>query len=380
MSNLHTFFIPYQPDRHFEPETIGYYTVFQSDAGPAWEHSEVIVLGYAPLEDFATLQAIRNELYRLPAMSKDLTVCDFGNFEAVSADTAEFERLAYVLYQLQRAGKLCILLSDSRAVLNAQIPSFTYMQEEEEKLPEVDFAYISSALDAKETRNKAQLEGVNFELLNRYPPLLSSFCALGVQKYRTTESELKLMKNLNFPVIRYGELHQQIADSEPYLREAKGVCLDFSAIRHADSPGSNRPSPAGFSSLEICQLARYVGASAHISSFSVCELNYTEDLHNQSCLLAAMVVWYCLEGRYEHPKELPNPENKQFRRYEVAVNAAIHKLYFLQSTLTNRWWLHVQNGKQQKWVACSEKDYQLAMQDEIPDRWWQLYYRLEAEE
>jgi formiminoglutamase len=56
---------------------------------------------------------------------------------------------------------------------------------------------------------------------------------------------------------------------------------------------------------------------------------------------------------------------------------------FLRSKITGRWWIDLSFGRNDRkkyekhhYVPCSKRDYELALQDDIPDRWWQFYQKL----
>jgi hypothetical protein len=58
-------------------------------------------------------------------------------------------------------------------------------------------------------------------------------------------------------------------------------------------------------------------------------------------------------------------------------------LVFLKSKKTNRWWMVVgvqdmvrKRYRRHQFVPCSYEDYQSALNQEIPDRWWKVQQKL----
>lgn len=370
-------FIPYEIPQKAAPETLQAHTQFLTSEHTNWLEAPVFLLGFDHKSDnYDTVNAIRTQFYALNLPHENVTIHDLGNLIPRENTQATAELLGFVINELVSKGKIVIILSESREVAYSQALAYRYFGNKElEDNSEASAVYLSSALDMKEHTTPSS-ESINYRILNTYPPLYQVLTALGVQKYRLSKSEIDLMHNLNFPLVRYGEIHNQVQEIEPYLREANAVCLDMSCVRHSDSPASSRPSPSGFTAMEICQIGRYIGSSEHISSFCLCEIQKKEDIHGQSCLLSAMVIWYFLEGIYYKKIETPSFENKSFRRFDVKINAGIEQLVFLQSMLTQRWWMEVRNEHQTRFVPCSQKTYESALLDEIPDLWWQVYYRL----
>lgn len=326
---------------------------------------------------YETADAIRLQLYDLTLPSTHIRITDMGNL--IPQDTKEetFETLGYVLEKLAEAGKTVIILGSSREIAYGQSLAYRYSSDTLADGEEngIDYVYISSSIDMIDSEVNDEEESVNFRIFNQFPPRVNSLSGIGMQKYRLTQSEVHLMENLNFPILRYGEIAPDIASAEPYLREAKAVCMDMSSVRHSESPGSNRPSPGGFSVMEICKLSRYAGAST-VNTFSLTEINPEEDFHGQSTLLAAMIVWYFCEGFYSKINENPLTHPANFKTYKVKLDAPVEEVVFFQSNLTERWWMEVKNKPNQKVVACTEKEYICTMKNELPDRWWQIYNRL----
>lgn len=340
--------------------------------------AKVVILGCpCEMQDLTgTAQAadeIRKELYKLAIPTQSAKIADLGNLKVKNAPKEWGELIGYVVEKLLKLEKIVILLGGTKEIAYGQTLSYRYAGIDSEESA-TNYAYISPFLDLKD--EKEAVSSVNYRIFNQYPPTVNVFTGIGYQTYKVTASEFDLMRNLSFPSLRYGLLHGNIQIAEPYLRDVDAVCLDISAVRHSDSPAANYPLPAGFSVMEICQLARYAGNSHNISTFSLTEYNVLQDIHHQTATLSAMILWYFIEGIYQRRPEHPLTHPEQFKKYRVKVNAGIEQIVFYQSDLTGLWWMEVNNSPRSLIVPCAESEYQSVVADEIPEKWWQVFNRL----
>ena len=163
---------------------------------------------------------------------------------------------------------------------------------------------------------------------------------------------------------------------EPVFRDADLVSLDFNAVKQSDAPGHFHPSPNGFYGEEICQLAKYCGMSDVLSVFIISEVNPAFDINNQSSHLAAQSIWYFIEGFSQRKVEKPDDSDK-FTKFIVRLDSIDHDLIFYKSEQTDRWWIEIPSLKKKSYlISCSYEDYLLAGNQEIPDRWWKAYQKI----
>ncbi len=345
---------------------------------PNLELAEIVIMG-CPCEREATKgtaespNEIRKELYNLSNPYAHAKIADLGNLKIKGQPQEWGEMIGYVVEKLLSLEKIVILLGGTKEIAYGQTLAYRYTGIDSDE-SHTNYAYISPFLDLRD--QKDEVSSINYRIFNQYPPTVNVFTGIGYQGYKIIGAEIDLMRNLSFPCLRYGALQGQIQITEPYLREANAVCLDISAVRHSDSPGANYPLPAGFSVMEICQLARYAGNSSEISTFSIVEYNSSRDIHHQTATIAAMILWYFVEGIYHRRPEHPTLQPEQFKKYRVKVNAAISEIAFFQSELSGLWWMEVCNSPRTAIVPCSELEYQSVVADEIPDKWWQVFNRL----
>jgi len=220
-------------------------------------------------------------------------------------------------------------------------------------------------------------------IIMQKPNFLFNYTNLGYQTYFVDQPALELMKKLLFDTYRLGHLRSQLHDCEPLLRNADLVSFDMGAIRAADAPGNGNASPNGFTGDEACQLARYAGMSDKLSSIGFFEYNPGLDRHEITAHLQAQMIWYVIEGYNLRKNDFPVTDNDSYIRYIVPTPDFSDGIVFIKSRKTDRWWMEIvcRPENRSKYenhyiVPCSYADYQTACNNELPDRWWQMYQKL----
>jgi hypothetical protein len=199
-----------------------------------------------------------------------------------------------------------------------------------------------------------------------------NYINIGHQVYFTSPDLLDKLDNLGHESIRLGEARANIQNIEPVLRDSDMLSIDMSSVRQSDAPGANLPSPNGFSGQELCQIARYAGASDKIKAIGFFEIDPDKDINCHTSHLAAQAIWYFIEGVSLKISEDPQIGNS--KKFIVKANHPSENMIFYKSTLSERWWIEIpledsQTGRNQI-IACSYEDYTRACKTEIPDRWW----------
>ena len=167
------------------------------------------------------------------------------------------------------------------------------------------------------------------------------------------------------------------------VRNADILSVDIGAVRMAEAPGNANAGPNGFYGEEICQITRYAGLSDKMSSFGVFEYNPKLDRNSQTAQLIAQMVWYFIDGFYARKHDYPLENKNDFIKFTVTTQDFKDEIIFYKSKKSDRWWMEVPIRSKSKTkylrhhlVPCSYKDYQTALANHIPDRWWQTYKKL----
>ena len=214
------------------------------------------------------------------------------------------------------------------------------------------------------------------KIIMEKPNVLNNYTNIGFQSYYCAEEEKDLMEKLYFDSIRLGEILNKPALAEPVFRDADVVGFDLKCLSWHAIADPLKGQPNGIDSRTICSMTRYAGISDRINFVGFFEIPST---HMTDQLLAQM-IWYLIEGVQLRFNEYP-VNTKDFLKYSVTLSDQI--MIFYKSDKSNRWWIELTNNsylnnkiKSTTLIACTEKDYLDAMQDKIPERWYNAVKRI----
>ena len=214
------------------------------------------------------------------------------------------------------------------------------------------------------------------KIIMEKPNVLNNYTNIGFQSYYCAEQEKDLMEKLYFDSIRLGQVLNQPTLAEPVFRDADVVSFDMKCLSWHAIADPLKGQPNGIDSRTICSLTRYAGISDRISFLGFFEIPSTP----MTDQLLAQMIWYLIEGVQLRFDEYP-VNKKDFLKYSVTLSDQI--MVFYKSDKSNRWWMELTNNshlnnkiKSTTLLACTEKDYLDAMQDKIPERWYNAVKRI----
>lgn len=240
---------------------------------------------------------------------------------------------------------------------------------------------VDSHFDFEVKPESEEISSSNYlnKLLHGKSPLFS-YCNLGQQQYFVEAPQAAFLESRSDHSVRVGQIRSNLKETEPILRDSNILSIDMRAVRYSDSPGYFSPSPNGLYGEEICQLSRYAGTSQDLCILGIFEVNPAFDLQGISAHLAAQMVWYFADGLSQRNQESPSSENPGFKKFIIKNNQVEPDIVFFKSLTTERWWMEipVMHGKPggNPVVACSDEDYRNASAQNIPERWWKLFRKL----
>ena len=109
---------------------------------------------------------------------------------------------------------------------------------------------------------------------------------------------------------------------------------------------------------------RFAGLSNKTNSVGIYGYNPANDRDLLTARQISQMIWYFVDGKSRGKREADIKDSNAFNEFHVSF--AEVSTTFLQSKKTGRWWMKLPDGK---FIACSQKDYQLASNNEIPERW-----------
>jgi arginase family enzyme len=319
---------------------------------------------------------IRKYLYRL-TFNSDLVIADLGNLKNGFALNDSIFALKQLLSELISKNILPIVIGGSRDLTYANYLAY------EKTDQAVNLASIDSAFRFGNSEVEINADNFLSKIILHQPNFLFNYSNIGYQSYFISKQETDLLEKLFFDVYRLGTTRSEIAEAEPIIRNADFISFDISSIRQSEAPGSASPSPNGFFGDEACVLSRYAGLSDKLSSIGFYGFLPELDLKGQTAHLFAQVIWHFFEGYAARKKDFPIADKSEYLRYTVSLKNGSTEIIFYKSKKSERWWMEVPYPSHKKiqfnrqlLVPCSYKDYKIACEDEMPDRWWLTFQKL----
>lgn len=311
--------------------------------------------GYV-LQGHSAANAIRTALYDLYYWHAQVNVVDIGNVKLGQSIQDSYAALRTVISELLLQNKKIVIIGGSHDLTLAQYHAYT-------SIPTLVNAVV---VDAKiDLDLEARLPRDHFleELFTGLPNHLNHYSHIGFQSYFMHPHMLETIDKLRFDCFRLGKVREGIEEMEPVVRDSHMMSFDISAIQNAQAP-ANLVTPNGFNGEETCTLMQYAGMSWKTSTIGLFGYQAELDVNNLTAIQIAQMIWYIMDGVQKGKKEAPLTESDRFKEFHIAFSDI--ETNFLQSKSTGRWWMQMHNNE---WAPCSYKDYLVASNNEIPERW-----------
>lgn len=319
---------------------------------------------------------IREKLYDLKISGFPYKILDLGNLILGETLKDTYSAISSILVDLLKEGILPIILGGSQDITYAQYIAYQKLEET------VNIVSVDASFDLGTTDQPVNAFSYLGKIVLHEPNFLFNFSNIGYQTYFVGNEQIELMNRLYFDAYRLGQVRQDIEEVEPIIRNADIMSFDITAVRQSDAPGNGNATPNGFYGEEACRIARYAGMSDKLSSFGIYEINPLFDNHEQTSHLAAQMIWYFIDGYYNRKKDIPLKGKTEFIKYSVPIKKEDQEIIFYKSNRSERWWMEVPfhsnkiKYERHHMVPCSYKDYETALREEMPDRWWQAYQKI----
>ena len=311
---------------------------------------------------------IRKQLYALSTGSQGMVV-DLGNLRTGKTIADTYYGLKMILSELYQQNIITLLIGGTMDVFYGN-----YLAVEAQKITMTNVA----------PQIRFPLRGTEEHPLNALAFGQTGgqlhICNIGYQSYYVSQQDLDDFSDRHFEAYRLGEAREgSLRGSEPVIRDSDILAISMDAVKYSDAPAASNPSPNGFTGEEICQAAFYAGLSHRCRSLGIFDMIPQNDLQDITAKLAAQMAWYFIEGVKKRNPENPKDHVQNFKKYLIYFEQLHHNLCFYKNIQTERWWIEVPSlsaDNESLIISCTQEDYVKAAEQEIPDRWWKTYQRI----
>jgi arginase family enzyme len=309
---------------------------------------------------------IREKLYELKRGTLAVKVADLGDLIAGESLNDTYQNIRQVGDYLMRQQVLPIFFGGSHDLDYGQYLSYQKMK----KL--VTLLTVDAKIDMEEQGPESDRH--TQEIVLHQPNFLFSYAHLGYQSFLVDSTLVNVLEKLYFDHVRLGQLRDNFKEIEPLIRDADLLSFDLSAIQSSVAPGAVDAQPFGLSGEEASQICWFAGANEKLSSFGVYGYDpYFDDANNKTAKVAAVMIWYFIEGFYSRKDSL-SFKSADYLKYTVSLDSKPNTLVFYKSKRSGKWWMEIPYNDLGRFdrvstVPCSYADYQTAQKGEIPERW-----------
>lgn len=373
------------------PETMGAHQLarnieghFEKTGFPSLENTDIALFGVKEERNAVNNagcangpDVIRKKLYRLFPSTSNVKITDLGNIRQGHTVEDTYFAVSQVAEELIKNKVVPIIIGGSQDLTYANYKAYENLKEI------INIVSVDSSFDLGETEQALNAQSYLSKIILHQPNYLFNYTNLGYQTYYVDQEAIRLMRNLYFDIMRLGDVRADMKEVEPVVRNADMLSFDISAIRMSDAPGNANAGPNGFYGEECCQIMRYAGMSDKLSSIGFYEYNPLFDRQEQTAHLIAQAIWYFIEGYSYRTHDFPHKEKGNFIKFMVTIENHDDNLIFFKSKKSERWWMEVSCPEKLKSkyerhyvVPCSYADYETALTNEVPNRWWQVFQKL----
>ncbi|MBT9484044.1 arginase family protein [Sediminibacterium sp.] len=350
-------------DEGFKDTQIGKHILVHEEELPDISDADLVIVGCGEMRgmglQYTNTEApnkVREQFYKLYYWHTEVTIADLGNIKIGASLQDSYAAVRMVVSELLQMGKKVLILGGSHDITTPQYAAYGSLNK----------IIDAVTVDARINLDMDSLEPADMFLVDMFtgiPNHLRHYTHMAFQSYFMHPNMLETINKLGFDCYRVGRVKEAIEEMEPAIRNSELVSFDIEAIQYAHAP-ANRVTPNGLNGEEACTLMQYAGMSTICNSIGIYGYNVANDSHDMTAIQQAHMIWYIIDGIHKGKQEATLENKTEFNEFTMAF--AEVETSFLQSKRTGRWWMQLHDGK---FVACSYKDYMIACNNDIPERW-----------
>lgn len=290
---------------------------------------------------------VRKELYRLSKLDFALPICDLG-------DLISGKSLQDSHYIIQEIASMChykntipVIVGGSNDLAFSLFSALNFHQKN------ISYTQISNIISLSNEGEEITEKNFLSKILSSKSFSIKNYHHLGYQKHLNELDSVKLMKEVEFDIIRLAEMMGSTQRTEPYFRRADLVTINCDAVESLGDGFSVNPQVNGLNKREICAYMKEVGLSEKLKSVGIFNFNgFSEEFLNHQLL--AQMIWHLIEGiniQKSHPVE------RAFETFWVIIDDDQYS--FKRDTFSNLWYFG-EHEDAEHLIPCSVLEYEQA--------------------
>ncbi|WP_434980790.1 arginase [Daejeonia sp. YH14] len=306
----------------------------------------------AEMQDFSQ---VRKNFYRLSRLDFEVPVYDLGNMISGKTPQDSHYVLQEVLAACHSKGTVPVIVGGSCDFAYSLFYSLNFQQEN------ISYTQISSTVSLSGEGEEITEKNFLNRIFSTKNFNIRDFHLLGYQKHLNEPDSVRLIKEVDFDIIRLAEMMNSTDRVEPFFRRADMITINCDAVESFSDAFSVHPQVNGLNRREICSYMKEAGLSENLKSVGIFNFNFSSgNLLNHQLL--AQMLWYLAEGiniRRSHP------QNPDYDTFVVLVDD--NEYTFHRDTFSNLWYFGSDENAA-LWKPCSREDYELAKRGSIHPR------------
>lgn len=298
--------------------------------------------GDAEILDFNSL---RRQFYRLSKLDFEVPVCDLGDLVSGKSVQDTHYILQEVISACLYRKSIPLIIGGSSDLAYSLFYTLNFHHQT------INYTHISSAVSLDSNGEEINEQNFLAKIFSTKNFSINNFHLLGYQKHLNHDDILKIVKQVDFDVVRLAEMMGDTSLTEPYFRNADLVTLNCDAVESFAEPFSYRPQVNGLNRREICAYMKETGLGENLKCVGIFNFNF--DIHSQlNNQLLAQMLWYLLEGiniQQSHPKD------KNIETYWIMIDD--QNFSFKRDTFSDLWYFG-NDEDLNKCLPCSAAEYE----------------------
>lgn len=319
------------------------------------------------------LDQMRQALYRLYAYSP-IEVIDCGDYILDETDPKACLEYAELIHFFLQKNIIPVVLGGTDRLTYYGVQGY-HLSEEQVSL---------STIDARADLQPLPTSGVDgssyLTALFEKPDWLSNFALLGYQSYLNDPHCLHLIRDLNYDLMRLGEIYPDLERIRTVLAHTHYLNVDVSAMAYPHL--SSATSTNGLSSRELATTLYIAGESPSLSALSIRIPLYEIDARDRQMMAEGIITF--LESIANNQRETPWDNPEVFTQETLYVADEAEEIHFYRNENTKHLWMMVEATvdasrgiRRRKHVLCTYHDYDYTFNEKkCPPVWWTWYHKL----